>query len=131
MKKEKIREEFFKLRIRHHSYNQCRKILRAKFDYSVTKRTLMRWNKRLKETEWDLRDKSRKPKTIYRKISKEIEEKIISIKKQTGWGAEKIENFVEVGHTSINKILNKHKLTNPPKRKKKRIKYTRFQRKHH
>ncbi len=130
MKKEKIREEFFKLRIRHHSYNQCRKILRAKFDYSVTKRTLMRWNKRLKETEWDLRDKSRKPKTIYRKISKEIEEKIISIKKQTGWGAEKIENFVEVGHTSINKILNKHKLTNPPKRKKKRIKYTRFQRKH-
>ena len=35
-----------------------------------------------------------------------------------------------MGHTSINKILRKNKLTNPTKRKKKRIKYIRWQRKH-
>jgi len=42
-----------------------------------------------------------------------------------GWGAEKIENLVYVNHTTINKILNKHNLTEPTKRKKKRIKYIR------
>jgi len=35
-----------------------------------------------------------------------------------------------LSHTSINKILRRHKLTGPSKRKKKRIKYIRWQRKH-
>jgi putative transposase len=131
MKKEEIRKEFFKLKFKGHSYNQCRKILNAKYNYEVHKRTLQRWVFNLDyNTDWDLKDKSRKPKTIHRKISKEIEEKVIFIKKRTGYGAEKIENYVDVGHTSINKILRKHKLTQPNKRKKKRIKYIRWQRKH-
>lgn len=131
MKKEKIREEFFKLRIKHHSYNQCRKILRAKFDYEVTKRTLMRWSKRLNETEWNLKDKSRKPKIIHYKITPKIEDKIIRLRNKTGYGADKIICFVEeISKSSIKRILNKHKLTKPPKRKKKRIKYIRWQRKH-
>jgi hypothetical protein len=51
MKKEEIRKEFFKLRVRHHSYNQCRKILLAQFGFDISKRTLQRWNKRLNETD--------------------------------------------------------------------------------
>jgi transposase InsO family protein len=130
MKKEDIRKEYFKLRIRRHSQNQCRKIIFAQFGFEVSKRTLQRWTKKLNETEWNLKNKSKRPKTIHRKISNETEEKIIKIKKQTGWGAEKIENFVDIGHTSINKILRKHRLTNPSKRKKKRNNYIRWQRKH-
>lgn len=129
MKKELIRKEYFKLRIKGHSQNQCKKILFAKFDYEVTKRTLQRWTKKLNEDNWDLKDKSRKPKTIHKKISEETEEKIILIKKKTGWGAEKIETVVDLSHTSINKILKKYKLTEPTKRKNKRIKYIRWQRK--
>ena len=113
-----------------HSQNQCRKILFAKFEFEVSKRTLQRWNKLHKETDWNFKDKSKKPKTIHYKINSETENKIISIKKKTGWGAEKIENFVDTSHTTINKILRKHKLTNPSKRKKKRIKYIRWQRNH-
>ena len=130
MKKEQIRKEFFKLKLRGHSYNQCRKILFAKFNYEVHDRTLQRWMNRLENEDWDLIDLSKRPKTIHRKINPEIENKVISIKKETGWGAEKIENFVEIGHTSINKILRKNKLTESSKRKKKRVKYIRFQRKH-
>ncbi|MGC9309922.1 MAG: DDE-type integrase/transposase/recombinase, partial [Candidatus Nanoarchaeia archaeon] len=85
---------------------------------------------RLRKSDWDLRDKSKRPRTIYRRISPEIEKKVIEIKKKTGWGAEKIESFVEIGHTSINKILKKNKLSSSSKRKKKRIKYIRWQRKH-
>lgn len=130
MKKEEIRKEFFKLRIKGHSYNQCRKILLTKYEYEIHNRTLQRWDERLRKTEWDLKDFSKRPKTIHRKINSDLEKKIINLKNKYGWGAEKIENFVNVGHTTINKILNKHKLTNPPKRKKKRLKYIRWQRNH-
>lgn len=131
MKKEEIRKKFFKLKLKGHSYNQCRKILIIKYKFDVTNRTLKRWMKKLDiEDTWDLKDKSRKPKTIHRKITPEVEERVISIRNKTGFGAEKIENFVEISHWSINKILKKNKLTEPTKRKKKRIKYIRWQRKH-
>ncbi len=130
MKKEELRKEYFKLRNNGHTNNQCRKILFTKFNFEVNIRTLRRWTNKLYNTDWDYLDKSRRPKTIHRKITEELEEKIVSIKKSTGWGAEKIETLVNLSHTSINKILNKHKLVDPSKRKKKRIKYVRWQRKH-
>ena len=102
-----------------------------KYDIEVHARTLQRWMNRLDyDRDWNLKDKSRKPKTIHGKITSDLESEVIKIKIKTGWGAEKIENFVGLGHTTINKILNKHNLTGSPKRKKKRIKYIRFQRKH-
>jgi putative transposase len=130
MKKEEVRKEFFKLRIKHHSYNQCRKILNAQFGYEITLRTLYRWSRRLKVSNWDLRDTSKKPTKIHYKLSSKIEKKILLIRKRTGWCAEKIEDFVDVGHSTVNKVLMKHKLTNPNPRRKKRIKYIRWQRKH-
>ncbi len=130
MKKEEIRKVYFKLRIKGHTNNQCRKILYAKYNFEVNIRTLRRWTKKLNETEWNFQDFSRRPKTIHKKITQKIEERIISIKNKTGWGAEKIESIVDLSHTSINKILRKYNLTDQSKRKKKRIKYIRWQRKH-
>ncbi len=130
MKKEEIRKEFFKLKNKGHTNNQCRKIIFTQFGYEVSKRTLQRWNKKLNQTEWDLCDKSKRPKTIYYKINAEIEEKVISIRKKTGWGENKIADFVEISSWSVNKILKKYKLTNPNPNRKKRIKYIRWQRKH-
>lgn len=130
MKKEKIRKEFFKLRAKLHSYSQCRKILKAKFDYEVTSRTLQRWDERLRKTKWNLKDASRKPKIINSQITSEIEKEVITLREKTGWGERKIENFVGLSHTSINKILRMHNLTNPNSRRKKRLKYIRWQRKH-
>jgi putative transposase len=130
MKKEEIRKEFFKLKNKGHTNNQCRKILLAQFSYEVAVRTLRRWTSRLNKTEWDLTDKSKRPKTIHKKITSKIEDKIILIREKTGWGEKKIEDFVNLGHTSINKILRKHSLTNPSQNRKKRIKYIRWQRKH-
>lgn len=130
MEKEQIRKEFYKLKIKGHSYSQCRKIILAQFSYEVTARTLQRWERRVRTTDWDFMDSSRRPKTIHYKISPETEKKIIVLKKQTGWGAEKIEDFIGVGHTTINKILKKHHLTKPNENRRKRIKYIRWQRKH-
>ena len=130
MKKEDIRKEYFKLRIKGHTNNQCRKILLAQFSYEVNIRTLRRWTNKLNKTEWNLKDNSKRPKTIHYKITPKIEEKIISIRNKTGWGEEKIADFVEVSHWSVNKILRKNNLTSPNHKRKKRIKYIRWQRKH-
>jgi transposase-like protein len=129
MKKEETRKEFFKLRIKHHSYSQCRKILKAQFGCGVTLRTLQRWTRRLEQGKWDLRDKSTRPKAIHRRITSDIELEVVRLKRELGWGENKIEDFVDLGHTTINKILNKHNLCNPSSRRKKRLKYIRFQRK--
>lgn len=131
MKKEEIRKEFFKLRIRNHSYNQCRKILKAQFNHDVTARTLKRWSKRLDETDWDLTDNSRKPKNIHTKITSDVESEVIGLRNKTGWGEHKIAQYnPKISHSTIYRILKKNKLTNPNPRRKKRLKYIRWQRKH-
>src|SRR3989338_4301248 len=130
MIKEEVRREYFKLRIKGHTNNQCRKIIFTQFSYETSVRTLRRWTNRLNKTEWNLLDNSKRPKTIHYRITPKIEEKVISIRNKTGWGEEKIANFVEVSHWSVNKILRKNKLTNHNPNRKKRIKYIRWQRKH-
>lgn len=133
MKKEEIRKEFFKLKLKGHSYNQCRKILQATFNYEVTTRTLKRWNKRLDESNWNLKDNSRAPNITYTKITPELTNKIIHIRKKTGWGEHKIISFhpnLNVSHATIYTILNNNNLTNPHENRRKRIKYIRWQRKH-
>jgi len=130
MKKEEIRKEFFKLKAKGHSYAQCRRLLKSQFDYEITARTLQRWNERLIKCEWDLRDKSKRPKLIYYKINKEIENRILFLRKKTGFGENKLIEYISLGHTSINKVLNKYKLTKPFENRRKRIKYIRWQREH-
>jgi len=131
MKKEEIRKEYFKLRIKGHTNNQCRKILLAQYGFETTRRTLRRWTRRLNETDWDLMDNSKRPKTIHKKITPKIEKKVISLRNKTGYGADKISCFVDgVSESSIKRILKKHNLTNSNPRRKRRIKYIRWQRKH-
>ena len=130
MRKEEVRKEFFKLKNIGHTNKQCRKIIIVQFGYEVTIRTLQRWNRKLNFGDWNLCDQSKRPKLIHYKITSEIEKKIVQIKKQTGWGAEKIEDYIGVGHTTVNKILNEHGLIKPNENRRKRIKYIRWQRKH-
>ena len=54
----------------------------------------------------------------------------LSIRKKTGFGERKIASYVGVGHSTIYKILRKHKLTKPNENRRKRIKYIRWQREH-
>ena len=130
MKKEEIRKEYFKLKNKGHTNNQCRKIIFSQYNYEVNIRTLRRWTVRFNRTEQDFKDNSTKPQKIYYKINPDLENKIIRLRNKTGFGENKLVDYVSLGHTSINKILNKFGLTNPNKNRKKRIKYIRWQRDH-
>ena len=131
MKKEEVRKEYFKLKNKGHTNNQCRKIILAQFGYATTVRTLRRWTSRLDKTEWDLCDQSTKPKTIHYKVNSDIEKRIISIRNKTGWSADKIKPRIdEVSISTIKRVISKNNLCRPSTRKRKRIKYIRWQREH-
>lgn len=78
MEKEQIRKEFFKLRIKGHSYSQCRKILLAHFGYETTTRTLQRWNERAKKQQKEYRTSSRELQRKQKELesSRKIHEKL-------------------------------------------------------
>lgn len=133
MTKEEIRREFFKLKNKGFSYAQCKRILRARYRFDTTTRTLKRWMKKLDNGDWDLRDISRRPKTIHYKINKDIEEEIASLRKRTGWGSEKLLFHLSKVHISprtADKILSKHNLLKDNGNKGKQKKWVRWQRKH-
>lgn len=133
MKKDVIRKEFFKLKNKGFSYTKCRTILRSRFDYDVSIRTLKRWIKRFDSTDWNLKDSSTCPNIIHYKITPEIDSEVIQLRKKTGWGQEKLFphlTHLSISEMSIKRIIKRHDLCRETKRKGKRVKWVRWQRKH-
>lgn len=133
MKNEEIRKEFFKLKDIGFSYSKCRTIIKSRYSYDISIRTLKRWSKRLFAGNWDLKDKSRRPHKIHRKITPKIEQEVVGLRKQTGWGQEKLYPHLEhlkISEGSIKRIIKKHNLCRETKTRGKRIKWVRWQRKH-
>lgn len=133
MRKELVRREFFSLRIKGHSYVACQRILKAKFDFEASVRTLKRWSQRLAIGGWDLCDKSRRPHIIHRKITPVVEQEVISLRKKTGWGEDKLHPYLKhlsISKMSIKRILKKNNLCRETKTKGKRVKWVRWQRNH-
>jgi len=91
MKKDIIRREFFKLRIKQKSYSKCQIILKEQYNYSVSIRTLKRWQNSFSQNEkWNLRDNSTRPKTIHYKVTSNVIQEILAMRKKTQWGAHKL-----------------------------------------
>lgn len=133
MKKEEIRREFFKLKNKGFSYSKCKTILLAKYDFVVSVRTLKRWISRLDYDNWNLKDNSRRPHTLHYKITPEIEKEVINLRKNTGWGQEKLYPHLKhlgISERSVKRIIKKHNLCRETKSKGKRIKWVRWQRHH-
>jgi len=133
MEKFLIRKEFFKLKTRGFSYSHYKKILKGRFEYYVSTRTLKRWIKRLDNDNWDLLDKSRRPNKIHKKVNERIEKEIIDLRNKTGWGCEKLHyrlSHLGLSPITIYRVLRKNKLCNKYKTRDKPKKYIRWQRKH-
>lgn len=133
MKKEEIRKEFFKLKNKGFSYAQCKRILKAKFEYDVNTRTLKRWINRLDGGKWDLLDYSRRPHTIHTKVNGCMEKEILLLRTETGWGCYKLAAHLSqlgISGRTINNILNKHSMCRESNNKGKQKKWVRWQRQH-
>jgi transposase InsO family protein len=133
MKKEEIRKEFFKLKLSGFSYEKCKIILSSKYDYRVSIRTLKRWNRLLEAGNWDLMDKSRRPKTIHYKITDQIEKEVINLRNETGWGQQKLFPYLkhlDISEMTIKRILKKNNVCRWTTTRGRRIKWVRWQRHH-
>ena len=133
MKKEEIRKEFFKLKNKGFSYFQCKRILKAQFEYEVTVRTLKRWKNRLEFQSWNLLDKSRRPNKIHTKVTGKIESEVLDLRKKTGWGCNKLKTqltHINISARTINVVLNKNNLCRDTKNKGRQKKWIRWQRNH-
>lgn len=133
MDKDILRREFLKLKIKGLSYADCKRVLRAQFEFQVCIKTLKRWFQRFELGNWDLRDSSRRPHTIHRKITLEVEEAVLRLRMQTGWGSEKIKqelHKLSISERSIDKILSAHALSKISKNKGRRARWISWQREH-
>jgi len=133
MKKEIIRREAIKYKLKGNTYKQVIDFLKERFDYSVTKMTLIRWMKRVQETEWDFKDISQKPSKLPIKFSEKEKGIVTKIRKRFGYGPKKTriqtqEEGIDMSISTIKRIIKQTGLSKGSKMEGVKLKWVRFER---
>lgn len=133
MKKEIVRREFLKWKIKGLSYSDCQTKIKKEFDDYFCIKTLKNWWKRFNKTKWDLKDKSTKPKTIHYKFSKSEKKEAISIRKSTVYSAKQIriklqEKGIIMSESYIKTLVKDQGLSRGNKMEGIKLKWVRFER---
>ena len=133
MKKEIIRREFLKLKLKDYSYIKCRDELLRIYGVKVSTRTLKRWYKRFEKGDWDLRDNSTRPNIIYYKFYAEDVEQVINLRKIKGYSSYQLKPKLEekgifMSESNIKKVVKNIGLSRGNKMEGMRLKWIRFER---
>lgn len=133
MKKEIVRREFLKWKIKGVSYSDCQKKIKEELEGEFTILTLKRWWKRFNKTKWDLKDKSTKPKTIHYKFSKVEKKEAIAIRRKTTYSAKQIriklqEKGIIMSESYIKTLVKNEGLSRGNKMEGIKLKWVRFER---
>lgn len=133
MKKEVIRREAIKLKLQGKTYKEIMNFLKERFEYSVTKRTLINWINRLNKTDWDLRDISQRPHTIHHKFTAEDKSLAVDYRKKEGYSSQKLriklrEKEIFMSESTIKRIVKGHGLSKGNKMEGIKLKWVRFER---
>ena len=133
MKKDIIRREAVKLKILGKSYKEIIDFLKQRFDYSVTKMTLINWMKRFNETDWNFRDISQRPHIINRKFTEQDRKVVVNCRKKEGYSSQKLrlklqEQGIFMSESTIKGIVKGHGLSNGNKMEGIKLKWVRFER---
>jgi transposase InsO family protein len=112
---------------------QVVKEIERRYHISLSKRTVQLWKKRYKTQHWNLKDKSKKPHTIHRKITPEIEQMVVDCKKRTRFDSEAIQTIlakkeIVISVSSVKRIIRKYSLQEHTRMKGERLKWVRWQR---
>lgn len=133
MKKEIIRREAISYLLKPHSYKEAIAFIKQRFDYSVTKRTLIRWMKRVCTTDWDLRDTSQRPHTLHYKFTEQDKKAVVNYRKKEGYSSQKLrvklqQQEIFMSESTIKRIVKGHGLSNGNKMEGIKLKWVRFER---
>jgi len=94
---------------------------RIGIEFGVNKKTVAKWVNRYKKNGLKgMLDKSRSPKRIHNKMSKEEENEIIKLREKKGFGAKRLKRECNIkrSHGAIERVLREHNLINKNKYKK-------------
>jgi transposase len=95
--------------------------------FGISRQTGYKWFARHRESAGapeSLADQSRRPHHRARSFGEDVHQKVLLLRTQTGWGAQKLAlmlraNGIGIGHTAVNQILKRNGLTrqdsDPPK----------------
>ena len=133
MKKEIIRREAIKFKLHGKTYKEIITFLKERFDYSVTKMTLINWMKRFDNSEWDLKDISTKPHKIHYRFTEKDRMNVVSLRKQYGYSSQKLrikltEKKIFMSESTVKMIVKDNHLSNGNKMEGIRLKWVRFER---
>ena len=133
MKRHTKRKEFLKIRIKGLSYKQCQIELKEKFDIEASIPTLKRWWKKFDTTDWDLQDKSQRPKKLQVKFTKKEKDAVIELRKVYGYGPKKIrilaqERGIFMFPSTVKRMIRSSGLSRGSKMEGTKLKWVRFER---
>lgn len=116
-----------------YSFSKCQKELIEKFGVYKCIRTLKNWSKRFNETDWDFKDISTKPKTIYYKFAHKDKEEAIVLRRKTGFSAKQIRiklarKGITMSESYIKQLIKGEGLSRGNKMEGIRLKWVRFER---
>jgi transposase len=107
------------------TYQETRSIKKTAYLWATSRNVVRKWVRRWQEKgEEGLLDLSRKPKNSPNQVAREIEEKVIRIRKQTNYGKRRIgyllwkREQIRVSESTVGKILRRNNLTRNKKRRK-------------
>ncbi len=133
MKKDEIRRESIKLRFKFKSYTKIQRILKEKYNYQVSRKTIKRWYKKFNQGDWNLKDNSTAPLNINYKFSREELEEVVLMRLSKGYSAYQIKEKLKrkdifMSESTIKRVISICKLSRGNKMEGQRLKWLKFER---
>ena len=133
MKKEEVRREAIKLRFKYKSYARIQKIIEEKYKYKISRKAIKLWWNRFNKGDWNLKDNSKKPKTIHYKFYAEDIEQAIWLRNIKGYSSYQLKIKLNqlgifMSESTIKRIVKNVGLSRGNKMEGQRLKWVKFER---
>ncbi|MGY4706328.1 helix-turn-helix domain-containing protein [Candidatus Bipolaricaulota sp. J31] len=90
-------------------YRECGSLRETARRLSISRNTVRKWVRRYREEgEAGLLDRSRRPKRFPRKTPKEVEDKVLKLREERGWGRRRIAHALDLAEGTVRHILRRN-----------------------
>ncbi len=90
-------------------YRECGSLRETARRFSVSRNTVRKWVRRYtEEGEAGLYDRPRRPKRSPRRTPLELEERVLELRRERGWGRRRIAHALGIPEGTVRHILRRH-----------------------
>ena len=107
-----------------HTWQECGSLRETARRLSISRNTVRKWVRRyLAEGETGLKDRSRRPHRCPRKTPAEVEERVLSLHRERGWGRRRVARALGLPEGTVRHILKRHLGEDKRQRRKRKTFY--------